>query len=61
MCLLMTADRNKVRVAISMNPDLHEWLQARIGPDKRFGSMTHAIETAVTRMKYGGRMGRSKP
>lgn len=47
--------RTKRRVAISMDPDLFEWLEERIGPNKQFGSMTHAVETAVLRMKERGR------
>lgn len=41
----------KVRLAISLDPNLIAWLEARVGPDKPFGSMTHAIETALVQMK----------
>ena len=51
----MTADKPlpKRRVAISMDPELFDWLEQRVGPDRRGGAMTHAIETAVMRMKRG--------
>lgn len=53
----MTARKKaaKRRVAISMDRDLYDWLEARVGPNRPFGSMTHAVETAVLRMKEGGR------
>jgi hypothetical protein len=44
-------DRTKRRLAISIDPDLYDWLEARVGPNRPFGSMTHAIETAVVQMK----------
>lgn len=47
--------RTKRRLAISMDPDLYDWLEERVGPNKPFGSMTHAVETAVLRMKEKGR------
>lgn len=45
----MTARKkqSKRRLAISMDPELCDWLEGRVGPNKRFGSMTHAVETAV--------------
>lgn len=44
-------EKPKRRLAISIDHDLYDWLEGRVGPNKPYGSMTHAIETAVVQMK----------
>jgi hypothetical protein len=40
----------KRRLAISIDPSMYAWLEDRVGPGRPYGSMTHAIETAVQAM-----------
>lgn len=39
--------RPKVRIGISPDPTLLEWVDAHTGPGKRFASRTHAFETGI--------------
>ena len=40
--------RPKVRIGISPDPDLLEWVDRHIGPGKRFATRTHAFEAGIT-------------
>lgn len=37
----------KVKVGVSIDPDLHAWAVARVGPGKEFSTLTHAIERGL--------------
>jgi hypothetical protein len=39
--------RPKVRIGISPDPDLLEWVDERTGPGKRFATRTHAFEAGI--------------
>lgn len=40
--------RPKVRIGISPDPALLEWVDQQIGPGKRFATRTHAFEAGIT-------------
>lgn len=40
--------RSKVRIGISPDPTLLEWVDQHIGPGKKFASRTHAFEAGIT-------------
>jgi Arc/MetJ-type ribon-helix-helix transcriptional regulator len=46
---------NKVRVTISLDPDLYDWLRKMV-ESKDFGSVTHGVEKAVD--EYRKKLGR---
>jgi hypothetical protein len=39
--------RPKVRIGISPDPTLLEWVDQQTGPGKRFATRTHAFETGI--------------
>lgn len=39
--------RPKVKIGISLDPDLYEWIVARTGTGGEFASISHAIERSV--------------
>lgn len=39
--------RRKVKVGVSLDPLLHAWAMARVGPGKEFSTLTHAIERGL--------------
>ncbi len=39
--------RPKVRIGISPDPTLLEWVDAQTGPGKRFATRTHAFEAGI--------------
>lgn len=39
--------RPKVRIGISPDPELLEWVDRQIGPGKRFATRTHAFEAGI--------------
>jgi hypothetical protein len=39
--------RPKVRIGISPDPTLLEWVDEHTGPGKRFATRTHAFETGI--------------
>ena len=42
------ARRPKMRIGISPDPTLLEWVDQHIGPGKRFATRTHAFEAGIT-------------
>jgi hypothetical protein len=40
--------RPKVRIGISPDPTLLEWVDQHIGPGKRFATRTHAFEAGIS-------------
>lgn len=40
--------RPKVRIGISPDPELLDWVDRHIGPGKRFATRTHAFEAGIT-------------
>lgn len=51
---------NKVQITTRLDPDLLEWTRANVGPGKRFGSVTHAIESGLLKLKEEGSPARSR-
>ncbi len=43
----------KVRIAVTISEDLRDWIQANLGANKAFGSVSHAVETALVRLRDG--------
>ena len=43
----VTARRPKVRIGISPDPSLLEWVDQNTGPGKRFATRTHAFEAGI--------------
>ena len=41
------AQRPKVKIGISIDPELYEWLQQRTGSGREFASISHAVERSV--------------
>ena len=39
--------RPKVRIGISPDPELLEWVGSQIGPGRRFATRTHAFEAGI--------------
>lgn len=39
--------RPKVKIGISLDADMYDWIAARTGPGREFASVSHAIERAV--------------
>lgn len=37
----------KVKVGVSLDRSLHAWAMARVGPGKKFSTLTHAIERGL--------------
>ena len=44
------ARRPKVRIGISPDPTLLDWVDANTGPGKRFATRTHAFEAGIACM-----------
>ena len=42
-----TARRPKVRIGISPDPELLDWVDQHTGPGKRFATRTHAFEAGI--------------
>lgn len=49
--------RPKVKIGISLDPEVYEWLAARTGPGGEFASISHAIERCV--VQYQRKLERS--
>ena len=49
----------RLRVDVTLDAELHDWLSARVGPGKPFDSMGHAFECAVRTMRYKRRVART--
>lgn len=43
--------RPKVKIGISLDPDLYEWMVARTGTGGEFASISHAIERAIVQYR----------
>jgi Arc/MetJ-type ribon-helix-helix transcriptional regulator len=41
----------KVRIAVTISKELEAWVKARIGANKPYGSVSHAVETALVRLR----------
>lgn len=41
----------KVRIAVTISEDLEEWVKKNVGANKPFGSVSHAVETALVRLR----------
>lgn len=37
----------KIKVGVSLDPLLHAWAIARVGPGKEFSTLTHALERGL--------------
>jgi len=48
--MLYTYTRMKVKKTVTLDSDLIEWLEQQI-EEKEFGSLSHAIEKGLTRLK----------
>lgn len=43
--------QRKVKVGVSLDPALHAWAVARVGPGKEFSTLTHAIERGLALLR----------
>ena len=43
----------KTRIAVTVSTEILDWIESNKGPDKRFGSVSHAVETALVRLRDG--------
>lgn len=50
--------RPKVKIGISLDADLYEWIVARTGTGGEFASISHAIERCVVSYQREGQPGR---
>ena len=41
------AGRPKVKIGVSLDAELYEWILERIGPGGEFASVSHALERAL--------------
>lgn len=46
--------RPKVRIGISPDPSLLEWVDEHTGPGKRFATRTHAFEAGIVLLMESG-------
>lgn len=43
--------RRKVKTGVSLDPGLYAWVLARVGPGRRFSSVTHALECGIVALQ----------
>lgn len=41
----------KVKVGVSLDPDLYAWVVERTGPGKQYSSITHALERGIATLR----------
>lgn len=52
-----TLPPRRLRVDVTLDAELHDWLTARVGPGKPFDSVGHALECGLRVMRYKRRVG----
>lgn len=45
------SSKAKVRIAVTIDRDLEDWVKANVGDGRRFGSVSHAVGTALLRLR----------
>lgn len=45
------ASGTKVKLGITVDPDIYRWIEARTGPGREFASVSHAFERAAALMR----------
>lgn len=44
-------EARRVKHTVRLDPDLEEWLMGKVGVGREFKDFTHAVESAVARMR----------
>jgi Arc/MetJ-type ribon-helix-helix transcriptional regulator len=42
---------HKIRVSVTLSPEIYEWAAKRVGPGADFASLSHAIERALVLLR----------
>ena len=42
---------HKVRVSVTISPELYEWVSRRTGEGREFGSFSHAVERGLAALR----------
>jgi len=50
-----STDQPKVKLSITMSPDLLAWIRENVGPGRRFGNVSHAVESGIVCMRDAGK------